>query len=77
MQQFCKHNTAATNRGTIQEGVDYSVDGEVIKGKLQTVQVQYSSRQFTTRSTKESRVPKTEVKIRLPGRAAQNTETED
>jgi hypothetical protein len=42
MQQFCKHDTAAKNRGTIQEGVHYSVGHEIIKGKLQTVQVQFA-----------------------------------
>jgi hypothetical protein len=40
------HNTsAATNRGTIEDGVHYSVGREVIKGEQQTVQVQFSSRQ--------------------------------
>jgi hypothetical protein len=89
MQQSSKHDTAATNRGTIQDDVRYSVGREVIKGKLHTVQVQYSSRQFTIRSStesrvqftpahdKESRVQRTEVKILLPGRALQNTEIED
>jgi hypothetical protein len=47
IQQFSKHNSAATNRGNIQEGVQYSVSAEVTKGKLQTVQIQLSSVQFT------------------------------
>jgi hypothetical protein len=57
MQQSCKPNTAAPNRGTIQDGVRYLVGREGIKGKLQTVQFgkqsssrQFSSRQLTTRS---------------------------
>jgi hypothetical protein len=33
--------------------------------------------QFTPAHDKESRVQKTKVKIRLPGRAVQNTEIED
>jgi hypothetical protein len=69
MQQSCKHDTAARNRGLIQDGVQYSVVLEVIKRKLHTVEVQ-----FTTRRSTESRVSKREVKIRLPGRAVQNTE---
>jgi hypothetical protein len=59
MQQFCKHDTAATKRCTIQEGVRYSVGREVIKRRLQSI------------------VQKTEVKIRLPGRAVRNTDIED
>jgi hypothetical protein len=73
MQPSCGHDTATTNRGTIQD-VRYSVGREVIKGKLLTVQVQFSSRRLTTRSSTESRVQKTEVKIRLLGRAVENTE---
>jgi hypothetical protein len=69
MQQFCHHDTAATNRGTIQDGVRYSVGREDIKGKLQTVQVQ-----FMPAHDKESRIQKTDVKIHLPGRAVQNTD---
>jgi hypothetical protein len=38
MQQSCMHDTAATNRETIEDGVRYSVGREGIKGKLQTVQ---------------------------------------
>jgi hypothetical protein len=37
MQQFCKHDTAATKRWTIQEGVHCWVGHEVIKVRLQTV----------------------------------------
>jgi hypothetical protein len=50
MQQSCKHDTTAMNRGIIQDGVRYPFGREGIKGRLQTVQVQSSSRQFTTRS---------------------------
>jgi hypothetical protein len=57
MQQSCKHDTAATNREIIRGGVRYWADREAIKGRLQTVQ-------FTPAHDKESRVQKTEVKIR-------------
>jgi hypothetical protein len=39
--------------------------------------VQLATVQFTPAHDKESRVQKTEVKIRLQGRAVQNTEIED
>jgi hypothetical protein len=39
--------------------------------------VQFATVQFTPAHDKESRVQKTKVKIRLPGRAVQNTEIED
>jgi hypothetical protein len=70
MQQFCKHDTAVTNKGTIQDGVQYSVNLDVIKWRLQTVQVQ-----FTPVHNKEFHsIQKIEVKICLSGRAVQNTE---
>jgi hypothetical protein len=59
MQSSCKHDTAATNIETIQDGVRYSVGREDTKGKLPTFQFQcepesssrqFSSRQLTTRS---------------------------
>jgi hypothetical protein len=68
MQQFCKHDTAATNR-TVRGGDYYSLGLEVVKVRLQTVQ--FSSRQGVLQS------PETEVKICLPGWAVQNTERED
>jgi uncharacterized lipoprotein YbaY len=73
MQQSCKHDTAATNRETIQDGVRYSVALEITKGN----RVKFATNQFTPAHEKESSVQKAEVKIRLPGRAAQNTERED
>jgi hypothetical protein len=79
MQRSCKHDTAATNRGTIQDGVRYSVGREVIKRKLQTVQFSplSTAEQFTPAHDKGSRVEKTEVKIGPPGRAVRNAEIED
>jgi ribosomal protein L19E len=57
MQQFCKHDTAATNRGTIQDGVRYSVDREGIKRKPQTSSVHASSRQGVQGSDDRSEDP--------------------
>jgi hypothetical protein len=37
IQQFCKRISAAANKETIQDGVQYSVGLQVIKGRLQTV----------------------------------------
>jgi hypothetical protein len=44
--------------------------GYITSSRMKTVQ-------FTPAHNKESRVQKIEVKIRLPGRAIQNTEIED
>jgi hypothetical protein len=73
MQQFYKDDTAAKKRWNIQEGAHYWVGREVIKREATDTSVQFRSRQLTTWSPEFRR----EMKIRLPGRAAQNTETED